>query len=160
LRVDNIHLVCRENGWRLPHSLTESPNAKLRAASFRGEEFGTRHDAGRSPSGRHYRSLLEAVESKTTQMIYDFQVVKPGATFFGALQVVNATSREVAALQTAIACASSEEGGSTFVWLGAKRAVGYGKVAVDLQGSVSSEYNDSLRENREQIVELIEDLVA
>lgn len=160
LFVDNAQLVCVENAWRLPDRLGKSEQAKKRAGVFRGEEFGTRHDAARSASGEHYSSLLEAVDAGTTQMIYDFQVLKPGAVLFSEIAGVNLTGGEAAALLTALDQASMVDEGQRVMNFGAKSAVGFGKVAVDFDAGTDTGYEQQLRDHRAEILELIETLVA
>lgn len=167
LRVDNLHLVCRENTWRMPPTLAGTPAAQLRAGAFRGEEFGTRHDVARTPDGAHYTSLLAAVEDKapdTTQMIYDFQVIKPGAMFAGALHVEGATDAEVAALRTALHAATTVTDQGRVITLGAKAGVGFGRATFVLPDAFTVDadpwYEALLRDNADTIVELWSRLVA
>lgn len=156
LRVDNLHLVCRENAWRLPSSLADSPQATKSAGSFRSEEFGTRHDVARTADGAHYTSWLSYAE--TTQMIYDFQVIKAGATLFGALHVEDPTELEEAALTAAL----KEIAGDGFIKVGAKSAIGLGRTSVTgLPEAVDlTAYETLLAEHSDTIVAVLEDLVA
>lgn len=163
LSVAHLHLVCAENAWRLPDDLKDSPMASLRSGALRAEEFGTRHDKGHSQDAIR---LLSAGEVETrakksraklagdadgkgdsAQMIYDFQVVMPGACFWGAVGFRDLSDLEMAALATAFHYATGETRGDRAVMhVGAKSSIGFGAIAVELRGQVratAAEYRPS-----------------
>ncbi|WP_457831638.1 hypothetical protein, partial [Staphylococcus aureus] len=74
---------CAENAWRLPEYVAETPHALKRAAAYRSEEFGTRHDITTTPAGR-FLDVAQALTS--TQMIYDWQTIKSGVVFCGSME--------------------------------------------------------------------------
>lgn len=154
IRVDNLHLVCAENDWRVPDGLRELPSLKHRAALYRGEAFGTRHEPTRQA---HVARLLTAAESErldlavskkqtvktpekgdSQQMIYDFEVVKPGAVFWGAVHLDDLSELEGVALRSALsfACDGVHADGRYLYRLGAKNSIGYGRVAVTFTGAL------------------------
>lgn len=149
LLVSHMHLVCIENAWRLPGELTELPQASKRAASFRGEEFGTRHDTSRNPKtanllretdqdpGGKKNTRRGKVKDATQQMIYDFEVVRPGSIWFGDLIFEELTAMELAALRAAIetACAGYQKDAMVF-HVGAKAGVGMGRIALTFNGDL------------------------
>lgn len=150
LAVAHLHLVCAENRWRLPDDLYDAPHAALRAGQLRGEEFGTRHDTLGDPSvGRLLTAdeLESAQERKAsgakteddTQMIYDFQTLSPGSTFWGSVRFDALTELELAALASAFHYASVGEraqGSELVTTVGAKSAVGFGAISLQLHGEV------------------------
>lgn len=134
LRVDNANLVCAENAWRLPTHLAQHPHAALPAGRFRGEEFGTRHDVAGTPvdalvadSGM-WADGVAAAAPATTQMIYEHQVLLPGATLWSHLQLDAAPPLAVTALHTALL--DLAPGGT--MWVAARRASGWSACRLDL----------------------------
>lgn len=152
VRVDNLHLVCAENAWRAPAGLRELPLARKRAALYSGEEFGTRHEATRQSGpwglltdGEKTR-LTDEVSDKaagkegkldTTQMIYDYQTIKPGSVLWGAMYLLDASDLEVAAFASGLSHMSEGQTDESLIMrVGAKGAVGHGRVAVRLHGQI------------------------
>jgi len=204
LKVDQIHLVCEENLFRLPINLKEYKQAKTRASVFRGEDFGTRHEATRSPRvakllSTEAKALLEgriseALEKSekgeivgkaadSSQMIFEFQVIKPGSMLFGGLNYIDLSVLELAALSSALNCACQGEVADGLVFhLGAKSSIGLGRVAMKWSGSirgpvapisrednslvpekgstVPKAYIEHLRRNRDDIIKLLEETMA
>lgn len=120
LRASDLILECQENSGRLP----ADADASHRAAAYRSEEFGTRHDIASSPVAR-YVQALDGIGGKTTQMIWDTQVLKAGARLSGELTLTPAaTSQHEVALGAAIALWAPDG----HAVLGAKSAQGYGRV--------------------------------
>lgn len=198
IRVSHLHVVCEENAWRLPDDLRKHPAVKLRAGALRGEEFGTRRDA--ALSGDSVRLLTAGEQEKVVvkktkklkgegdekkdrdslQMIYDFQVIRPGATFFGSVVYEDATEMERAALASAFHRASTgSRGDGLTMSVGGKSSVGFGSIAVELRGSVRAsaaqyepstgvvahadgpnrEYVEHLRSRRDDILATIREAV-
>lgn len=148
VRVDNLHLACTENAWRMPTTLSELPPAAKPAGALRGRGFGTRHESSRRPhvakmltEGEHAR-LQELADKKdkgdSAQMIYDFQVIKPGAIFWGALHLDDISEMEQAALKSALgtACEGRAADGGYLFRVGAKASNGHGLVSMQLSGSL------------------------
>lgn len=197
LRVDHLHLVCAENAWRMPAALLDTPHARLLAGEYQGEEFGTRHDALRDPTASRVldvqtRTMIEGERSDkakdksasekvrdSAQMIYEFETVKAGARFWGRIGFRDLTPLEVGALQASLGRSCQGMHGDAYVYhLGAKAAVGFGRLAVSFTGSLRhiarpveneadaltrfgadagavSEYLSHLRENRAAIIDAI-----
>jgi CRISPR/Cas system CSM-associated protein Csm3 (group 7 of RAMP superfamily) len=190
LRVAHLHLVCRENQWRLPPDLACAPHAALRAGALRGEEFGTRHDkAGSLMAARYLTDGAKAVEAEgktlklkkpgktdrleSAQMIYDFQVILPGARFYGSVDFLDLTELELAALASAFYYSTAAQRDRVRMSVGGKASVGFGSLSVELRGSVRAQaaehvasteivgpdqadraaaYADHLRRHREEIL--------
>lgn len=132
LYVDHIGLVCAENAWRLPKHVANHPHAVLSAASLRDEDFGTRHDAIGSPASTWVDPDLWAQSAaRTTQMMFDWQVIKAGATMYGAFHLACATPAQTQVLRLAWDYLTVS---GSFI-LGAKRAQGYGRCTVDVDWS-------------------------
>jgi hypothetical protein len=122
----------------------------------------------------------------TSQMIFDFQTIKSGAVFWTVLRFADLSDLEVSALQSALsyACRGKLSGRYLFS-VAAKASVGFGQTAWDMRGSVRHVsvpdldpsnalvpisgtrgeieagvhgYVESLRENREAILALIEEV--
>lgn len=130
LYVDHLCLVCAENAWRVPGRLAEHPHASLSAAALRDDEFGTRHDViGTSVDRWVDVDLWTGMPEKTrtSQMIYDWQVVKTGATLWGTLRLAAASLAHVQMLRVAWEWLTA----AGTLHLGAKRAQGYGLCRVD-----------------------------
>lgn len=161
VRVDNMHLACAENAWRMPIPLAELPPAIKSAGALRGQEFGTRHESSRRPyvakvltESEHLR-LQELADKKekgdSAQMIYDFQIVKPGSIFWGAFHLDDISEMEQAALKSALgaACEGRAADGGYLFRVGAKASSGYGLVSMQLSGSLrepvaAPEYDESV----------------
>jgi len=157
LSVGHLHLVCEENAWRVPAQAQAAakPMLAMRAGQFREEEFGTRHEASRDP--RVARMLTtgdtEAAEQRaiaglgkkgvaekaddSSQMIYEFQTIAPGARFWGRIEFRDCTQAELTALRAALAyaCRGAEDGGYLFT-VGAKASVGFGLMRWDVTGAL------------------------
>jgi len=155
LSVDNIHLVCEENAWRLPIDAQELPHARRRSGIFRGETFGTRHEASRSPhvarllpnaerlklEGKVSESLEAEARTKmegTSQMIYDSEIIKPGAKLWGGLYYRDLDLMELAALKASLSHAAQDQAGDggLIYYLGAKRSIGLGRVSMQWSGQI------------------------
>lgn len=135
LRASDLILVCAENASRLPDTADQSL-ASHRAAHYRGDEFGTRHDVATTPVARLVEIADTLVGAKTTQMIFEAQIIKTGAQMVGALWLTPAATP---AHRTVLGAALElwAPGGETH--LGAKTATGYGHVRVDGLGDHSAD---------------------
>jgi hypothetical protein len=177
LYADMVHLLCRENAFRTPPALADHPHAGMPAGAFRGSAFGTRHDVARSAPARFIAlgspedlGLLDApppvVES--TQMIHDMQVIKPGAVLWSGLHLSAPTAGHVAALAVALDEAAPEVAGQRIIGLGGKRAQGYGRCSLHVNlaplggaggiATLRTAYEAHLREHRDQILSLLDEL--
>jgi hypothetical protein len=156
IMVDHMMLVCAETAHLLRDDTRDRalPYVQTQAHIYQGKEFGTRQEALRDPQ---VRALLNDTEVKrieaasaaraskeekaSDQMIYDFEVVKAGATWEGGLHYFNLSDMELAALGAAfgeLALGSHTDevlGRGIVCHLGAKSAVGFGKVALFLDHS-------------------------
>ena len=160
LSVDIVHLVCMENAWRMmPDSCRTAPQADKSLWEFRGEEFGTRHEASRDPRVMRMLSagdkalLVAEVTSKkkskddegkaqkkskaSSQMIYEFQTIAAGSLWWGGMDFHDLTDMERAALLSGLgySCRGMQDGRYRFA-LGAKSSIGFGAVAAQFDGSV------------------------
>lgn len=156
LRASDLILVCAENSWRLPTDLTET----RRAAAFRSEEFGTRHDQAASPIGRFID--IAADSDTTTQMIWDTQILAAGSRLHGALSLTPAaTDAHRTALHTALGLWAP----SGQAHLGAKTAQGYGHAIItgpdwaQCEAAVT-EWTERIASNADHIRTLLADLAA
>lgn len=157
LACDMLHFVCRENEWRLPADLEGHPHLRVRVAQFRKTEMGTRHESTRDPrvsrmltaeaqkaiaddaaEGLKSKDKAERKDkTKTTQMIYDFQVIAPGSVWWGAVHFKDLTDYELAALKAGIAYSVTPICEGRFqMRLGAKGSVGFGRVNAEFGGFV------------------------
>lgn len=152
LRVGHLHMLCTENRWRAPERMQTHAHAGLLAGHFRDEEFGTRHEASRDRrvagllAGEAQQALVVAKskalaekhpdKGDSSQMIYDFQVIKPGATFWGRIDFTELAPLELDALKSALAtwCAGADDDGFLFR-VGAKNSIGFGLMRWTLQGA-------------------------
>jgi hypothetical protein len=161
LVVDHMHLVCLENQFRMPKHLKETPEAAMRMAEFRSEEFGTRHEPTRmdlvarrmlseETVAADQKALAVVVDQAkrgapapdkqegTAQMIYEFETVAAGSLWWGGLYFDELTELELAALKSGLAYASrgkAGDGGIVFM-MGAKSSVGFGRVSAQFSGSI------------------------
>ena len=168
LTVRNANLVCRENAGRLPPRLAGHPHAALRSGAMKGFEFGTRHDVAGTAVDR-YIALLDGAEAapKTTQMIFDLQVLKPGSTLWGAFILEVPTLGHIAALATAIGLAAPVRDGRREMTLGGKRSTGYGTCLVEVGdltpadiAAYRREYEAHLLARRGEIVGLLREVTG
>jgi hypothetical protein len=156
LRVSHLHVVCRENSWRLPDDLLDHPAAKIRVGQIRIEEFGTRHDQANKQIGRRLltaesdakqvskkkQALLNpgdgpAARGDSAQMIYDFGAIAAGSVLWGSIQVAELTELEQAALASAFHYAATDRRGDKLVMgVGAKNSIGFGSIKVELRGQI------------------------
>lgn len=158
ISVDNWHLVCDENRWRMPEKHRGLPNAEKRSGAYRVEEMTTRHDSLRDPSIARLLAPaeLEAIDTQkveklkkgqkgvavekvkdSVQMIAKLQVVKAGAQFWGCVYYRDLTKLERAALTSAFthACRGAIDGQFLYK-VGAKTNGGFGGVKVEFTGSI------------------------
>lgn len=129
LRVGSLMLVCAENTWRLPAD--GGSHAQRRAAAYRSEHFGTRHDVAGGPLDRYLDTVTDLVQ--TTQMIYDAQTLKPGARLMGQIHLTPAATpaHETCLLAALELAAPTIDTGDRIMHLGAKNAVGLGSTIVN-----------------------------
>lgn len=121
LRASDLILVCTENEARLPDEL----HGARRAAAYRGEEFGTRHDQADSPIGRYI--AIAGGETATAQMIWDTQVLVTGARLHGELTLTPAATDAHRMVLGAALWAWAPAGNTV---LGAKSGQGYGRATI------------------------------
>lgn len=169
LAVDNVHVVCAENAFRLPAVLKGHPHAALPAGAMRTEEFGTRHDVAGTAVDRYIALLDGGTVPQTTQMIYDAQAIKPGTVLFTGLHVHAPTSGHVAALATALDEAAPADGeGTRRLVLGGKRSAGFGTCTLDdkafggpgLVADLRAAYEAHLRERRDEVLALLREVTG
>jgi hypothetical protein len=203
LSVDHLHLVCEENAWRAPPDLQGHAMLEIRAGALLTKEFGTRPD--RTLSARNVALLSEGerrgIEEKKSQahgnkagtrekdrdslqMIYDFQCVMAGVSFYGGVEYMALTELELCALVSAFHRASSvaTRAERLRMHVGAKSRVGFGAIEVELIGSIRvaaasyepstalvsqatghekmGSYNEHLRQNRDKIIAAVREAVA
>lgn len=164
LWVDDADLVCAENAPRLPARLQAHAHAAVPNGALRTETFGTRHDVTGTPVDR-FIALSGVVES--TQMIYDMQVIKPGAVLYAGLHLAAPTAGHALALAVAIDGAAPEVDGRRVIALGGRRSTGYGQCTVDADWdalgdlqAMRGDYEDHLRAHRDEILALLGEVCA
>lgn len=156
LRASDLILVCAENAWRLPDTMGETK----RAAAFRSEEFGTRHDQSASPIGRFID--IATADAPTTQMIWDTQILAAGARLHGALSLTPAATE---AHRLALHAALGLWAPSGDAHLGAKTAQGYGQATIigpdwERCAEAAAEWTDHIESRVADIRALLADLAA
>lgn len=154
LRASDLTLCCRENNWRHPVAAQEDK----RAAAFRGEEFGTRHDQANGPVGRYLAAV--DTEVQTAQMIWDTQTLITGARLHGSVSLTYAATPEHDLVLGAALALWAPDGE---VMLGAKTAQGYGRGRIDGIdlgdcGAKLTQWTDMVRDNKQNIRDLLEEL--
>lgn len=156
LRASDLILCCRENNWRLPEHMREDK----RAAAFRGEEFGTRHDQAHGPVSR-FLSTVDG-DMATAQMIWDTQVLITGSRLYGGLSLSHAATP---AHELVLGAALALWAPNGEVLLGAKNAQGYGHATIngiDVKDAEDklTQWTDMVESNAAWIRELLEELTA
>jgi len=156
LIVEPMHLVCAENRYRVHTELTDHIAPALltqKSAAYLSEDFGTRHEQKNPNIAKllevDQRNALEAAISHNVmethtdkgdsiQMIYEFETIKSGAQFFGAIHFRGLSKLELAALQSALSygCDGTTPDQKMIYRVGAKSSVGFGRVAVQWHGSL------------------------
>lgn len=152
IRVEHLHMMCSENKWRAPSVIDGEPLFGMRAACARVEEFGTRHEPTREPTvfalltdadrGVRMRQITgdvqEGESAKSQQMYYEFQVVAAGTKWFGGLVFNDMSDLEMAALRSALERSAHGRGpGESLIYkIGAKGAVGFGRMAFTFDGGL------------------------
>ena len=201
LTVNHLHLVCAENAGRNPDDVHPGL-ATRRAGFFLSDDFGTRHDVARSTAGQRWLAgeaqearaaeLSQREQAKTakdargesSQMIYNFQTVRAGARWWGALRFDGCSDAEMMALRAGLSrsCEGSHPAGMLYRF-GAKGAIGFGLMAIDFRGyrleiqqpqystdaSIVSggsadpvwlAYVDNLKANADEILRALEEVAA
>lgn len=162
LRASDLILVCAENEWRLGQWGDLRPHITQRAAAYRDEEFGTRHDVASSPVARFVEAAdtLTGSKVKTTQMIFDTQIIKAGAKMAGTLEVnASGTPEHRRVLGAAIALWAP----SGVTHLAAKTATGYGKSRISGLGDHTADlewWTAHIKTNSAKILELVRTLAS
>ena len=152
LRASDAILVCEENQSRLPIPAT------TKAAHYRGEEFGTRHDLDGSPVARFMD--LAAQDVGSSQMIYSLQTLKPGTALWGEIQTDAAATTEH---EKTLAAAFHLWAPGGTVFLGAKTATGYGRAKITTGLPVPDEtpwLTELILSNAGKITETMKELAA
>lgn len=154
LRASDMILACAENDHRLPEVL----RGRRRAAAYRSEEFGTRHDQAAGPIGRFID--LATAGGETAQMIWDTQVIISGAVLHGQLSLTPAaTSMHRLTLDAALALWAPR--GEAM--LGAKTGQGMGRAQLtgpdwDQCDNALQQWTQHVADHAEAIGELLQDL--
>jgi len=173
LYVDNLHLVCAENLWRLPAHLHNHPHAELSCAAMRSDSFGVRHDTASTPVERYLSTdpdqLLDlGAPLTTTQMIYDLETIRPGAVLVGGLHLQAPTRGHSAALAAALAeVAPLNSDGRRLISLGGKRGTGFGVCQLDIDlrplgdvDDLTAAYTEHVTTHRDDIAALLTEVVG
>lgn len=159
LRASDAVLVCAETAELTPQSRT----SLRRAAAYRGEKFGTRHDVASSPVGRLVAIADDLVGTSvaTTQMIFDTQTLISGADMSGHITLTPAaTETHTRVLDAAITLWAP----NGLVYLGGKTAQGYGHAAIAYDTPVDSQavewWGQHILDHAAEILALVQDLTA
>lgn len=125
LRASDLILECAETA----HALG-LPAGLPRAAAYRSEEFGTRHDQAASPAARFIAAADDLIGDKhrTVQMIWDTQVITTGARMRGHFVMTPAATPTHSMVLGAALALWAPNGEAR---LGAKTAQGYGLVSIE-----------------------------
>lgn len=127
-------------------------------------------------------------DEESTQMIFDWETILPGSCFWGGIVYRDLSEREIEALRSALsyACEGVHPDGGYLFRVGAKRGTGHGLMSWRLSGSVRTVeaptstpsdtmlpsvtvredggpfggYVDHLREHREEIMTLLEEVAS
>jgi len=138
--VQNLHLICEENEWRGPESLSGNQRWAVPAGAQTGSQFGTRHDAARSASASRFLALPDANRAllpvakgakneESTQMIYDFEIILPRSEFFGGINYRGLKEAELDALASALSYACDGKDFHAYMYrVGAKASIGLGRM--------------------------------
>lgn len=157
LRASDLILTCAENAWRLPDN---TPGTNRRAAAYRTETFGTRHDIASTPAAMLIADL-DATQL-TTQMIFDTQILAAGSTLHGTIGLTaSATAGQHLAYRAALGLWAPN--GEAF--LGAKTAQGYGRATItginhDETTAAVDAWTNHLLHHGQAILDLIRDLAG
>lgn len=151
LRASDLILICAENDWRLPAQL----RGARRAAAYRTEEFGTRHDQATSPAGRYLKVVDDVA---TAQMIWDTQTLAAGSTLHGTITLTPAaTHMHHVALGAALELWAPDGQ----VAIGAKTAQGYGAGTIRAHTPHTdqlAQWTYHLTDHRQDIIDLLTEL--
>lgn len=165
LWMDDAELVCAENADRLPPRLTAHPHAAFGNGALRTEVFGTRHDVTGTAVDRFVALAADQEPATTNQMIYDMQVIKPGAVLFSGLHLAAPTPGHRAALATALTEAAPDLDGRRVINLGGKRSTGFGacRLNADLTplgnpDVLRTAYETHLHANRDDVLALLDEV--
>lgn len=153
VRVDHLTVACKECERQTLAPLQAYAPEYLPMLSRRGEsfveaEFGTRHVAERR---EHVHALLDQEEAaasikaatdedKSTQMIFEFETLTPGAVLVGGVSFPHGvTQRELQSFRSALTYGSEgvDDKGRLLMRFGAGVASGYGLCAVSLHGELA-----------------------
>lgn len=153
LRVSDGILVCEENQARTPIPATH------KAAHYRGEEFGTRHDLDTSPAAR-FIELTDGTVNASTQMIWSTQILKPGAELYGTLETDAAAKIDH---DRTLAAAFHLWAPNGVAFLGAKTASGYGRATITTADIVPAEVawlTQHTLDHADEIIDILKELAA
>jgi len=147
LQVGPAILCCAQNAWRLHllcPALADRAAPWLPAEEYRERRQGTRHDARRQPIADHLMSAEEVAAwarermksandnaeqgSDSTQMIYGYETIIPGAQFLWAVGGAHLTPLEHSALVVALLAMQARRK------IGAKGGTGHGEVRLRVIG--------------------------
>jgi len=154
VEVWHLHLVAEQNLFRRPEGISaEHPRWQVDGNAQVGSQFGTRHDAARIAHAAAYLAIedqrkgqliADAPKGKTkapkdessTQMIYDWEVVLPGAEFSGGIVYRALKEGELSALASALshACDGRAPDGGYLYRVGAKSGTGHGRMSWHFAG--------------------------
>lgn len=158
LRASDAILVCSENRQRLT-----DPDEQLvqhGAAHYRGDEFGTRHDVASTPIARLVEMSDSLLGVKTTQMIWETQVIKAGAQLQGSLWLTPAaTDAHRMVLGASLALWAPD--GRTHI--GAKTSAGYGLATIAGLGDHTADlqaWTAHIEQHADAIMQVVNELVA
>jgi len=172
VRTDFFELYCKETAHKYVDEIAEyAPHldnaGEEYASEYLATYWGTRHEPTRNREVRELmpteeREELEAKisdasedkgkgDEKSSQMIYEFECLQPGAVLVGGYTFANGIKkRELQAFRSAFTWASEGRGpnGGLLLRMGGKSAVGFGKVEVTLHGMLADgiepmEYHDT-----------------
>lgn len=153
LEVSHMHVICEQNIQRRPDWIDMGPRWLIEAGPQVGTMFATRVDAARIEHSAAYLALTDkasdiaaadkpkgrAKEDKpadSTQMIFDWEVILPGAELWATVTYRGLKSGELDALVSALsyACDGRHSDGGYLFTVGAKRGTGHGRMSWHIDG--------------------------
>lgn len=172
LEVANLHLVCSQNQHRKPEGLIAADAHRwgVDASAQTSTEFGTRHDAARITHAAAYLALPPASPAPSdgkkkpkpedsTQMIYEWETIMPGAEFFGSIGYRGLKEAELAALVSALShgCEGRHSDGGYLYLVGAKRGTGHGRMSWHFHGLARPLASPTMETSDRALPALVED---
>lgn len=151
LKVGLGNLVCAETA----DYIADEYDTSFSAYNLKASDFGTRLDDLKE--SKPASDDGENVKEQSTQMLYEFETVVRGAMFTHEFVLEDANEMEKACFVNAINLLKERP------YLGGKGATGYGKMQFNypsIEGLTDTAYTEYITEHKEEMVELLDELVG